>query len=472
MPRLLAFSLLASAVFFIGCGDPLASAAVDIAPDTGSVFDSDIEQAIQKSTDISADSLGDIAPESGPDVVAEVVADATSDTDVTEPASLPAAATLFDANGLHVIALQLDPADWKAYLVGAAQADGSKTYVWYHAKATVDGQVWADIGMRGFGNGSQLDNPKKPNIRLKFDEYELKGKGPEGVHSIRLKSSGQDRTFVREPLVYDMARSVGGFGPHYSWAEVTVNNESYGFYQLLEQAEKHQFKNLFGNSAGNKYQSSEACVGFDCPPDGCEALKYMYQGDPGDGAELADLAQAVTDSTPTTLLAVLNKRVDLDALLATYAVDALVSNLDGLAAAGQNFTLYVNDQTKLIELIMSGEDLTFGNFKNAWYDIFAPWGMPNNWCPKRQDHLYLRILASPDVQPKLLAKMRALQCGAFLPQKINARLLELKTKLLPHLVADPKGMYGQAEIEGAYTAISNYVAKRAKLLDQKLGPCK
>lgn len=464
--------LLLVAALVSGCGDP--PAVVDAGGDADAVAVFDIAQEISKPSDILQDVPADLPPDAAQDVASDVSANDQAEVaaDVGETVGLPKAATLFDANGLHEIALQIDPADWKAYLVGAAQDDGSKTYVWYHAKATVDGVPWADIGVRGFGNGSQLDNPKKPNIRMKFDEYDLKGKGPEGVHSIRLKASGQDRTFVREPIVYDLARSIGGFGPHYSWAEVTVNGEKYGFYQLLEQTEKHQFKNLFGNSTGNKYESIEACVGLDCPPEGCKALKYIYKGDPGDGSELADLAQAVTDSTPGSLLGVLSKRFDLDALLAGYAIDALLSNLDGLPAAGQNFTLYVNADTKLIELILSGEDLTFGNFKNAWYDIFAPWGAPNTWCPKRQDHLYLRILASPEVQPKLLAKMRALQCGLFSPQKIDARLLDLKTKLLPHLVGDPKGIYGQGEIEAAYAAVSSYAAKRGELLAQKLGPCK
>jgi hypothetical protein len=334
----------------------------------------------------------------------------------------------------------------------------------------VDGSPYAQVGIRGFGNGSQIDNPEKPNVRFKFDKYDPEGMGPEGQKAFRLKAAGQDVTFLREPLAGALLRSVGGSAPRFSWAHLTVNGMDYGPYILMESVDKRYFHNAFGNNDGEKFETVYGCVGLDCPAAGCSALAKAYQGDPGDTLHMVDIAQNIATATDATLPAVLDNRLYLDEFLADYAVDALLSNLDGLASAGQNYTLYADEKTARLHFIGTGTDLTFGNW-SAWYDLTAPWGKPNSWCGTRQDQLYLRIWAVPALKDKLFAKFRALQCGLFRDTTILPLIDSYQKALGPYLYNAPKGIASKSQIDQGYTSVKNYIVKRQQTLADLLGPC-
>lgn len=404
------------------------------------------------------------------DAAETVVAQLPADVSVLL-GGMPLATTLFQPEALHILEVTIDPAEWQDYLQGVAQPDGTKVYDWHPATLAYDGLPFGQVAVRGFGNGSQIDNPKKPNIRVKFDHYDTNGTGPEGQKSFKLKASGQDASFVREPLMYELVRAIGGHAPRTGWARVRVNGDDYGLYQVLEVADKRMFKSLFGNNDGPKYESKFACLGFDCPTWGCDGLKDSYKGDPGDGAELAALAKAVTEATDDSLLADLQARVNVGALLADYAVDAVASNLDGLASAGQNFEVYVDQKTNLIEVIASGADLTFDNFHGAWYSLEQPWGAPNSWCADRTDHLYQRIWQAPKTKPLLMAKLRALQCGPFQASTFITRVDQLHDLLKTQVDGDPKSIFPPASIADEYARIKAYALKRQDTLVQLLGPC-
>lgn len=378
--------------------------------------------------------------------------------------------SVFDNFHVHAVDVALDPTAWQAYLDGVDKPDGKKVFVWRPAQVTWDGTTYANVGVRGFGNGSQLENPAKPNIRLKWDEFIPGADGPEKLKSLRLKASGQDATFLREPLVFDLVRAIGGYAPRWSWARVRVNGVNYGFYQVFEHTDKRMFNALFGNTDGEKYETSEGCFGLDCPPWGCSALKSNYEGDPGDGSKLATLAAAVAASNEGNLLAELQAHIDVGALLANYATDAVVSNIDGLAAAGQNFTFYINTGTTLVEIIAGGADLTFGNF-DAWYAFDAPWGSPNAWCPGRVDQLYQRLWTAAATKTLLLEKFRALQCGPFRAETLVARIDKFRLLIKAEVYADPKGIFSPGQLDVAYATLKDYVLKRQDTLVALLGPC-
>lgn len=451
--------LAASLVLAAGCAE-------DATPATGA---GDADAA--ESADGAADTAGDVP-------AAIPVSDAggglpAGDLKIGTPTEL------FDPLGMHVVQVTLDPADWQKYLAGAAGPDSHKTYDYYKASVTFDGIPYTNLAIKGFGNGSQLENPKKPNIRIKFDHFDPNLTGPEKEHAFRLKASGQDPTFLREPISSSLVRSLGGHAPRFSWATVKVNGEDYGPYQLQESVDKRMYSHDFGNNDGNSYQTLIACVGLDCAPGKCDVLKSTYVGEPGiatgtaDGHELAEIGQAIATSTPETLPAVLAEKLGLDGFLSDYAVEAVLSDLDGLAAAGQNFTFYIDEKSAKLHIVRTGSDLTFGNLGNAFYDLSAPWGLPNSWCPKRADQLYLKIANSPPLKQQLDAKFRALQCGIFKNTTLVPITQQYQAALKPWIYKDPKGLYNgkDNELDAAYLKLRNYVEKRQKTLLDRLGPC-
>ncbi len=439
--------------------DALAAdyAASDAAADASQPLDTQSDTA--PATDSQADS--------GPDAV--IVADVGGGLP-SEITQIGAPASFFDVAGIHTVKLSVDATEWAAYMAGVNQPDGLKVYDWHPATVEIDEKPYGSVGLHGFGNGSQLDNPQKPNIRIKFDQYDGANVGPDGEKAFRLKASGQDATFVRELLAGALLRDIGGNAPRAGWARVWVNGQDFGPYQLQESVDKRYFKQAFGNNDGDKFATLYGCYGFDCPEGGCDKLAAAWEGSPGNTQTIADLAQAISEATDADLKQVLNDHFYLGDLLANYAVDALLSNIDGLASAGQNFTVYNDMKTKRLRIIATGTDLTFGGF-DAWYDLQTPWGKPNAWCPARVDQLYARIWQVPELKAKLLNKFKALQCGMFRPEVLLPLVTSYKLALKPFLSSDPKNKQSAAQIEVAYGALASYIQKRQQTLTDLLGAC-
>ncbi len=440
---------------------PQDTASTDTAPDTapGTVTDAaaeDVAATIDATTSPS-DTTGPFSADVGGGLPSEI-------SKIGTPTSL------FDVTGIHVVKLSVDATEWAAYMDGVKQPDGKKVYEWHPASVEVDGTAFGQAGIHGFGNGSQLDNPQKPNVRIKFDYFTNTSVGPEGEKAFRLKASGQDDTFIREVLAGALVREVGGNAPRMGWARLWVNGKDFGLYQLQESVDKRYFKIAFGNNDGDKFSQVYGCLGFDCPAAGCDELGKAWSGSPGDPQSIVDLAKAITAAADADLKQVLGDHFYLGELLADYAVDALLSNVDGLASAGQNFTAYADEKTKRIHIIATGTDLTFGGF-GAWYDLQTPWGSPNVWCPARVDQVYSRIWQVPDLKSKLLTKFRNLQCGLFHQDKLLPLVASYKAVLKPMLTSDPVAKQSPGQVEAAYGALDSYIKKRQQTLVDLLGPC-
>ena len=387
---------------------------------------------------------------------------------VAVPTKFSPAQTLFDPYGYHELKLTVAPADWAKYLnlVAAVQ----QTNTWFSAQVSIDGVDQGLVGVRPFGYGSLFVNPQKPNIRVKFDAFVQNQTGPDQVHSLRLKPSGQDRTYLKQNLGPVIVQQAGGLGPRYSWVRVWVNGDPYGLYQMLENVDKRFYKVNFGNNDGNEYQRTVSCMGLNCPGVNCADLPSYYVGDPGDATELVDTANIVHSEPEATWPIKLANRVDLASLYAEYAWEAISSDFDTLAAAGQNFTIYVNPATAKLEFIPTGEDLNQG-LNGDWYDLWKPWGPPCTWCGNRVDDLFSRIVATPALKAELVQVMQEIHCGLYAPKNFVPLINAYKKLLWTDLTQDPKGYLTPAQISAAYDELLTYVQNRSVYLDGILGVC-
>ncbi len=388
---------------------------------------------------------------------------------VAIPDAITPAQTLFDPYGFHEVKLTVAPADWTAYLAAVAKQSQAKT--WYPAEVTFDGKPQGQVGIRQFGYGSLFTNPQKPNIRVKFDVYVADQTGPDDVHSLRFKPSGQDPTWLRQLLGPVMVQQMGGYAPRYGWARLWVNGQPFGLYQMLEHVDKHFYKVNFANNDGNEYQRKNSCVGLNCPAGICANIASKYIGDPGAATELVAAATLIKSEPDATWPTKIDAIIDMDSLLAEYAWEAIASDIDTLAAAGQNFTIYVNQLTAKMEFIPTGQDLVMGGYKNGWYDLWKPWGTPCTWCGARIDDGYTRIVNTPALKAKLIEKMQIIHCGLFSTAKFIPMIQAYKKFLWPDLTQDPKGFLTANQINTAYAVLEKYVTDRNAYLDTTIGKC-
>ena len=389
--------------------------------------------------------------------------DATTGSDPYEGLKLEPPTSVFDPLGLHVVKVTLPAATWDSYLEGVKTL--TKEYV--PADVTIDGTTYTNVGLRQFGDGSQQTNPAKANIRIKFNQYVPKQYGPEELRNLRLKASGADASFLREPIVYELIRSLGAAAPRTSWARVEVNGQDYGPYQVMEQIDSRMFQHFYGNKDGANYDPVLNCMGLNCPPEGCDALASYYEVGAGDFSEMLTLAKAIDSASDADLVATLNQLVDVDDLMAVYAVEAVTADYDGLAASGFNFEVYGDEATGKLRFIRHGADSSF----KIRMDPFKPYGEPNTWCGGHEDALFKRIVAIPELDQKLREKMQTLHCGAFATETLTAFIEEYRARLHDQIYADPKGIAPDEEITGQIDHVKGFVVQRNLELREELGEC-
>ena len=383
-------------------------------------------------------------------------------------AKLRDAITLYDPLGVHVVHVKTEPGVWQAYLNQVITDKKSKTY--HKATIAFDGETFGEVGIRPFGFGSQFYNPSKPNIRMNFDYYISDAVGPYKRRNLRLKASGQDRTYLRQPFSQSLIQQAGGNSPRWSWARVFVNGEAYGLYQVFEHVDKRFFDANFGETDGNDYEPGPICRGFNCPSTGCADLANYYDKDPGDGSEMVAFANVIASGSDSAWFGDAGKIVDWQSLMAQYAIETVLSDFDSLAAAGNNYEIYVRKDTGKMQFIPGGMDLNYGR-NNSWYDLYVPWGPPNVWCPGRMDELFLRILKTPAALAQLNAAIQGLHCGAFAATAHVALIDGMQAMLSQDLYNDPKGIASKAVINQEFLALNSYVVKRGAYLDTVFGPC-
>ncbi len=384
------------------------------------------------------------------------------------PPTFQKAKTLFDPIGMHEVKLVVDPADWAAYMALVAKAQKGTT--WWAATVEIDGKDYGKTGIRPFGYGSLFTNPQKPNIRVKFDAHVAGNEGPDDVHSLRFKASGQDSSWIKQLLGPMIVQQIGGYGPRYSWARLWINGQPFGMYQMIEHVDKHFYKVNFDNNDGNEYQRKNSCMGLNCPGGVCANLASYYIGDPGAATEVVALATMGKSEPDASLEKALNSLVDMDSLLAQYAWEAIASDIDTLAAAGQNYTIYMNQATAKMEFIPTGEDLVLGK-NGGWYNLYTPWGPPNTWCKNRIDEFFTRLVSHVQMKAKFNAMVQKAHCGPFDAKTFVPMILAYKKLLWNDIVYDPKGYLTAAQVDKAYADLVKYVQDRNVYLDTTVGVC-
>jgi hypothetical protein len=227
---------------------------------------------------------------------------------VVFPAKLGPAKTIYDPVGVHLVQFTIGEAEWTKFKELVAAKKLTDTY--FAAKITFDGEDFCEIGVRPFGYGSMFYNPNKPSIRAKFNAFIEGKKGPDGLRNIRFKNSGQDRTFLRQPLSQLMMQLAGGYAPRFGWARLWVNGEPMGIYQVFEQVDKKFFHANFDNDEGNDYQRKKTCLGFNCSSPTCQEVADNQTGDTGDGSEMAAIAKIVKWSADATWVQEVDKLID------------------------------------------------------------------------------------------------------------------------------------------------------------------
>jgi hypothetical protein len=406
--------------------------------------------------------VADAPPAPGLPVVS-VDAGAAPDAAASMPTN-PARVDFFRPDVIHQIALTIDPARWDVYLRRHRSFPLPPGDKWFAGDFVIDGTPLRNVGFHGFGWGSRFENANKPNLSIDIDRN-VPGQSLRGIERMRLKNNGQDVSALRQTLLYQAMRESNLMAPRSTYAELTVNGRSYGFY-FVEEAFSHGFlRERTGSEDGATYEPT-GCQGFVSPAaGGCERIGDHFDRPfnpmAGLGEDLVALCRVMNGPADQFLGAVASL-IPLSEWIDQLAIDsALAGNLDGFSASGGNFRLYHDTRADRLRLVILGPDDTFEPEALPGPSFRAP--EPHESCraknPQYRDIFLEKLTATAEGLTLYRNAVRRLRTGLLSAETIERRVNELWAVIGARVKSDPM-LNPDDDPEHSKDEILEYVRRR------------
>jgi hypothetical protein len=203
------------------------------------------------------------------------------------------------------------------------------------ATACFEGRGLGRVGFRFKGAEGSLyscfdasgnNTCKKLPLKLKFDEYEQDQRF-HGLKRLNFHSSRYDETYLHERLAFDLFRSMGVVGPRVSWANVRVNGEMYGLFEMVEQLDGRFTADRWPERGDENLFKEVWPVGADAA---AAAERLETNEDAADVSAFVAFARAMEEADDAALYETLGRYVDLDYWARYLAVDDAIAAYDGV----------------------------------------------------------------------------------------------------------------------------------------------
>ncbi|MCU0256052.1 MAG: CotH kinase family protein [Vicinamibacterales bacterium] len=281
----------------------------------------------------------------------------------------PTASDFFDDTRVHDLHLRMHGPDWdllKARFMGND---------YYPVDVEWQGVVVRNAGIRSRGTGSR--DPHKPALRLDFNRY-VDDQEFLGLQALELDNFRQDAGMMKEMVSMQFFRKMGIAAPLAVHARVFVNGTYMGLYAVLESIDKRFLKRAFDESGGYLYEY-EWASGYRFEWKGEDLGTYALMFKPKTREDeppqslyepIAAMIAAANHTPRDGWEQAMRRFLDLDLLLSYLAVEAFLSDADGLAGDWglNNFFLYRFKGSDRFQLIPWDKDY---NFRELERDIYA-----------------------------------------------------------------------------------------------------
>jgi spore coat protein H len=341
----------------------------------------------------------------------------------------PGEDNIFITNEVAIIKLTLSNAD-KTFLLDDANVE-SEIYLpaqFYMLNSKMDTLLTNQVGIRLRGNTSRYQQKKG----FKIDFREFGGGKFFGYKKFNLKPNVNDPTIVREPITLLVYREMGIPAARSHPVQVYMNNEYMGIYMNIEQIDDEFIETRFGHNGGYLYKCS---YGANLLDNGQIFNTYMFESEINKSsdtrAQLNTFVKVLNNTPDANFQTEIEKVFNVDGYLKQLAVEALLGHWDGYSYNKNNFYLYYNSQTSLVEFIPYDADNTWGI---DWVDRDWATRNLNSWYKGDDPRpLTKRILNVPSFKDKYIQNLKHLVKNYFNEEYIHP-ILDAYKQLLEDAV--------------------------------------
>ncbi|MDZ4823869.1 MAG: CotH kinase family protein [Flavobacteriales bacterium] len=282
------------------------------------------------------------------------------------------------------------------------------------------------IGFRLRGNTSR--EAFKKSFKVSFNTFDNNGMW-EGLEKMNLNGEHNDPSLLRSKLCWDIIREAGLPGSRTSYVKFFVNDEYKGLYLNVEHIDEEFCKTYFDGAIGdgNLYK----CL-YPAPLDYLGSNPELYKEElfgrriydlktnnfPDNYEYIATFIDALNNTNLNDLECEMQLEFHLDHYLKYAVLEILMGHWDGYIYNQNNFYLYHNQQSDLMEWIPYDLDNTLGL---DWIGQNWPTRNIYNYEPSGEDRpLYERLMEVPELRARFSAYMNKFIEEFFNEENITA----------------------------------------------------
>ncbi len=391
-------------------------------------------------------------PES-PEEVEHIGDDDAGDDDESPPEQVPGSdwectpEHVFSDDVVHEIRIELPDESAEALL------DESREY--QVADFEHDGHRWVDVGVRLKGNVCWRPLTEKAAFKVKFD-FEHEPQRFCGLNRITLNNLVYDPSMAHEYLAYHAYREAGLPASRVGYANVTVNNEPYGLYAIVETLDEDFVQGWWDDPSGAVYESGSFKYHCDLDED-CTCFQINEPGEGDSLGDLLDLCEQATVEDDDAFFATMDELMDWERFLDAMALEVVLGHWDSYSSNVNNFHLYHEPTLHQWFFVPWSTDLAWG--WNPWGADYTcgdyatdPDGYTAGW-------LAGRCKADPDCHATFLEHLEAM-ADHVESLDMPGKAAWLGDRIRDHAYADPRKEYTDEKFEDEITCLQEWSAQR------------
>ncbi|MFT4105590.1 MAG: CotH kinase family protein [Lacrimispora sp.] len=398
-----------------------------------------------------------------------------------------------------------DENDWADMLDNAA----AEEYI--PAAVIINGTKIENVGIRPKGNSSlrtvaQDDTTDRYSFKIEFDHY-ISGQTWMGLDKIALNNMQGDSTYMKEYLSYDLMDYIGVESPLYTFSNISVNGENWGFYLAVEVLEDSYAKRVYGNdhsklykpesmdmgdsgqrnegnAGGNMQRPEQLPMQENTPPENLPA-DTPQRGPGGFGRQSGGAALqytddqissystifegAVFDTSDKDFMNVINalkklnagedleSAVDVEATLKYFAAHTVLVNLDSYVS-NMSHNYYLYEENGQLTMLPWDFNLAFGGFQSgsASSVVNFPIDTPVSNVSLEERPMIGKLLEVPEYLELYHSYLTEIVDGYFNSGLFEQTIDSLDALISSYVEADPTAFYD-------YTSYKSGIAELKKL---------
>ena len=381
---------------------------------------------------------------------------------------------LFDDSYVHNIDLIID--DVESFFNNALDEE------YIMADVNIDGELFADVGLRFKGNNSlHLTNEYglcRYSFKIEFDHFQ-NGYSYHGLDKLSLDASFQDNSYLKSKLSYEMVEMMQVPTPLTSFVFVSINGNDFGLYLAIEEIEDSFLARNFGYNHGQLYKPDYRNFEDDNLDIG---LNYLGD-DPKLYPGIFDNARtSITLADKKRLIKILKayheddySGLEVDLILKNFIIQIFTLNWDGyIGHTGHNYFLYEDDSKMM--MLPWDFNLAYGTYaygmsepiKDSAYLINFPINTPVFGEVMYKRPLYHLLMKNDEIFKKYHDNFNYFIDNFIENDRYKVIISEYARMIEPYVKKDPSAFCTYEDHELAVEILMRYCELRAQSIKGQL----